>query len=222
MLSPEIYRFITDLSENNYREWFQENKTRYQQCKENLLHNLEIIIHEVGKFDKSILGNKPGDCIFRINRDIRFSNNKEPYKTNFGAFIAPGGRNKGKAGYYVHIEPGNSFLAGGIYMPSSPVLKAIRKEIFENYTEFLAIVQDKEFIHQFGGITGDKLKTRPVGFPEDFEGLEYLKFKHYTVIKSCPESDFTSDHFIADTANAFCTLFPLNQFLNEAIENMEE
>lgn len=222
MLSPEIYRFISDLSKNNYREWFQENKTRYQNCKENFLQNLEIIIHEVGKFDKSIPGIAPGDCVFRINRDIRFSNNKEPYKTNFGAFIAPGGQNNGKAGYYIHIEPGNSFLAGGIYMPSSPVLKAIRREVFENYAEFLAIVQQKEFIQHFGGISGDKLKMRPAGFPENFEGMEYLKFKHFTVMKVCSESDLTSEHFIADTVNVFKALFPLNRFLNEAIEKVEE
>ena len=222
MFDPDILTFLKDLKQNNNRDWFQANKATYQACKDNFISNIELIIHTVSQFDNSVAGLAPKDCIFRINRDIRFSKDKSPYKTNFGAFIAPGGRNKGKAGYYVHIEPGNAFLAGGIYMPPSPVLKAIRQEIFENFEEFRQIVEDKTFVKHFKYIDADKLKTKPKGFPDDFEGLEYLKFKHYTVLKSINDKDFLQPDFMNVVKEVFEALFTLNRFLNYAIEPVLE
>jgi uncharacterized protein (TIGR02453 family) len=218
MFSADIYSFLTDLSSHNYKEWFHGNKQRYQACRENFIHNLEIIIHELSQIDKSVAGQEPKNCVFRINRDIRFSKDKSPYKINFGAFIAPGGRNSGSAGYYLHLQPGNSFLAGGIYMPPSPVLKAIRQEIYENFDEFREIVTTPDFVNTFNGIDAEKLKTKPKGFPKDFEGMEYLKFKHFTVLKSYPDPDFTSSEFINEIKKVFRVLYPLNRFLNYAIK----
>ncbi len=218
MISPEIYKFLNNLAANNNREWFQDNKKVYQECKESFSYVVELLIHLTAKIDSSVKGLTPKDCIFRINRDIRFSKDKSPYKTNFGAFIAPGGRNRGTGGYYIHVEPNYSMLAGGIYMPASPVLKAIRQEIFDNYDEFLSIVSDEEFVACFNGIEGEKLKTKPKGFPDDFVGIEYLKFKHYGVQCMYNDKEMQSDNFVNEVKRVFGLIYPLNRFLNYAIK----
>jgi uncharacterized protein (TIGR02453 family) len=214
MISKETYQFLKDLQNNNYKEWFQENRKTYDACRQHFVHVVELLIHEVSQFDRSVSGNSPKNCIFRINRDVRFSKDKSPYKTNFGAFITPGGRNAGKAGYYLHVEPEGSFLAGGIYMPPSPVLKAIRKEIFENYEEFLEIIKEKDFVKYYGDFEGERLKRCPRGFPEDFEGIEYLKLKHFTVMDSKPDKDLMNADFFNTAIEEFEALYPLNRFLN--------
>jgi uncharacterized protein (TIGR02453 family) len=220
MIHPDTYSFLTELSANNNKEWFDANRKRYEQIKQNISHVAEIIIHEVSGIDKSVLGLQPKDCVFRINRDIRFSADKSPYKTNSGIFVCPGGKNSWNAGYYLHIEPGNSFLSGGIYMPSSPALKAIREEIFNNYDDFLEIVKDKSFVSNFGEFWGDRLKTKPKGFPDDFAGMEYLKLKQFTVLKSMSEKVMTSEKLLDEIRVTYKALFPLNRFLNQAIMEM--
>ncbi len=222
MINSSTFAFLNDLKANNNREWFHDNKKRYDEARQNFIHVLEILIHEIGQFDSSIKGQLPKDALFRINRDIRFSKDKSPYKTNIGAFITPKGRNSGYAGYYVHLEPDNSFLAGGIYMPPSPILKSIRQEIFENFDEFKSIVENAEFKNQFGEeLYGDKLKTRPKGFPEDFIGMEYLRFKHFTVAKSVSDIFMTNGDFLRNTLDTFKILYLFNRFLNYAVVNTE-
>jgi uncharacterized protein (TIGR02453 family) len=220
MIQAEIFDFLKSLKENNNKEWFQANKKVYENHKQDFNHFVELVIHTINKFDKSVAGLEPKNCTYRINRDIRFSNDKSPYKTNMGAFIVPGGKNSGMAGYYIHFEPGSSFLSGGIYMPSSPALKAIRNEILDNYDEFLSIINHKDFKKHFGGeLWGEKLKTRPVGFPEGFEGMEYLKFKHYTVLKEKKDKEMVHPDFIHEVEEAFKALYPLNRFLNQAVRD---
>jgi uncharacterized protein (TIGR02453 family) len=122
------------------------------------------------------------------------------------------------AGYYLHVEPKQSFLAGGIYMPPSPVLKAIRQEIFENYDEFLKIIENKDFVKYFKAIKGDRLKTKPKGFPDDFEGLEYLKFKDYNVIDTKTDAELMDKDFFSKAIVEYKAMFEFNRFLNSAIE----
>lgn len=221
MINPDIYSFLGELKNNNNKEWFQDNKIRYEACRKGFIQFLEIIIHEISQFDSSIKGQLPKNCLFRINRDIRFSKDKSPYKTNIGAFITPGGRNSGRAGYYIHLEPGSSFLAGGIYMPPSPVLKAIRQEIFENLEEFESIVKNEDFIRHFGEeFHGEKLKTKPKGFPDDFPGLEYLRYKHYTVAKEKTDKEMLSENILNEIIEVFESMYPLNRFLNQVINEL--
>ena len=125
----QVFQFLQDLSENNNREWFHNNKKRYDESREKVLFITEVLINEIRKFDSEIPLLEPKDCLFRIFRDVRFSNDKRPYKTNFGSFIAKGGRKSMYAGYYFHIEPDTSFVGGGIYMPDAEHLKAIREYI---------------------------------------------------------------------------------------------
>jgi uncharacterized protein (TIGR02453 family) len=218
MITAQILDFLQDLKKNNNRDWFHSQKSRYNQCRDGFLHFTEILIHEISQFDPSIKGQLPKDCVFRINRDIRFSKDKSPYKTNMGAFITPGGRNGGLAGYYLHLEPGASMIAGGIYMPPSPVLKTIRQEIHDNLEEFEEILKDNTFIQYFGTeLWGEKLKTKPKGFDENFRGLEYLKYKHYTVSNNKTDNEIVSENLVNDVIAVFKAMHPFNRFINNAI-----
>jgi uncharacterized protein (TIGR02453 family) len=217
MITSETYDFLRELKENNNREWFDSNRKRYEKIRENLVQVTEILIHEISQIDRSVAGLVPKDCLFRINRDIRFSNDKSPYKTNMGVFIAPGGKNSINAGYYMHIEPGGSFIGGGIYMPPSPVLKTIREEILNNYEEFTEIISHKDFTSNFSTFWGEKLKTKPKGFPDDFEGIEYLRLKNYTVLKEMNDKQMISSTLIDTIKKVFGALYPLNRFINNAI-----
>lgn len=222
MINPELFRFLKELKKNNYKEWFDENRFLYNSLRKEFEQFINLVIAEIGQFDRLSAQTTASASIFRINRDIRFSNNKEPYKTNFGAFIAKGGRKGQNAGYYVHIEPGECFLAGGIYMPSAPVLKAIRSEIFENLDAFRQIVNARSFKQHFGTeFWGDKLSSAPRGFPKDFEGLDYLKYKHYTIFKQEPDNIYTKPTLMKEIKNVFQAMAGFNSFLNHAVEDTE-
>ncbi len=157
--------------------------------------------------------------MFRINRDIRFSKDKSPYKTNFGGFIASGGKKSSHAGYYLHIENNHSFVGGGIYCPPSDVLKAVRKEIFYNPDKFKAIINDPVFIEHFKEIWDDnKLKKGPKDFPKDFPDLELLKFRNYTVGHYMSNDVVISSDFFGYAVERFKAMYSLNRFLNEAID----
>ena len=218
MISKDLLQFLSDLKKNNNTEWFHANKPRYQQVRKEFEQFIAHIIADIALFDSSVKNLEPKHCIFRINRDIRFSNDKSPYKTNFGGFIVPGGKNAGYAGYYIHIEPGNCFLAGGIYMPPPEQLKAVRTEIYENTEEFKKILNSKEFTKHFKEISDEgKLKTAPKGFPKDFEDVDLLKHKHYTVLKTIKDDLVGSDKYIQEIRETFKALYPFNQFINEGI-----
>ena len=219
MSNHPLITFLENLSKNNNKEWFHDHKSEYQELRNEFKQYIAILIAEIAHFDEPVKYLESKDCIFRINRDIRFSKDKRPYKNNFGAFIAPGGKNNGYAGYYFHIEPGNSFIAGGIYMPSSASLKAIRYEIYDNIDEFKDILQDADFKRHFRGLDNiEMLKTAPKGFPKDFKDIKLLNHKHYTVSKPIDENSLFTDQFTEEILNAYQSLYPFNFFLNDAIE----
>jgi len=216
----EIFNFLTTLRENNNREWFLENKVRYNQHRDSYAQFIELLIFEISQFDGTVKGLLPKDCIYRINRDIRFSKDKSPYKTHFGAYIVPGGKKSGKAGYYFHIEPGNSLVAGGIYMPETTVLKRIRQDIYENFDEFNSIVTEEKFVSTFGGLKGDKLKTPPRGFPKDSTGIEYLKFKQFGAVAEITDEDMMVPNLLDKVISKFRVLSSLILYLNHIVEDV--
>jgi uncharacterized protein (TIGR02453 family) len=222
MISKDTFQFLQQLKKNNHKEWFDENRALYTSLRKEFENFINLVIGEISQFDKEASQTTAKASIFRINRDIRFSNDKLPYKTNFGAFMAKGGRKGANAGYYIHIEPGACFLAGGIYMPSGPMLKAIRNEIFENFDEFSSIIHKESFIRHFGHeFWGDKLITAPKGFPKDFRGIEYLKYKHYTLVKNEPDKIYISSGFINEIRDVFQAMVLFNNFLNRAVEEVD-
>jgi uncharacterized protein (TIGR02453 family) len=219
MMHKETFQFLKSLKNNNNREWFDVNRSWYAAVRKGFEMFVESTIARIAQFDRDIAVSTAKEAIFRINRDIRFSKDKSPYKTNFGAFIAKGGRKSLHAGYYIHVEPGGSFLAGGIYMPSPPVLRAIRIEIHENLEEFTEIIKKPSFTLHFGTeFWGDKLKTAPKGFPKDAPGIEYLKCKHFTVAKNEADTLVASQQYQDEVFAVFRALYPLNRFLNHAVD----
>ena len=151
--------FLSDLKKNNDRDWFKTNQAFYTDAKNNFENLIQEIINKIIEFEPVMKGLDSKSCIYRLNRDIRFSKDKSPYKPNFGAFIVRGGKNNlhNLAGYYIHLEPGNCFVAGGAYMPPSPWLAAIREKIDQESEVFKKIIAQKEFIRYFGQISGEKL-----------------------------------------------------------------
>ena len=211
-----IYHFLIDLKFNNNRNWFKENEERYKKARQEFIRFINQLIVELKKMDKSIDVESAKDCLFRINRDVRFSKNKEPYKTNFGAVIAPGGKKSNYGGYYVHIEPDNSFLGGGVYMPAPSDLKAIRQSIFEDSKRIKAVLNNSTFKQYFNGFEGDRLKTAPKGFPKDFEDIGLLQPKHYAVIHRTDEQ-FWKENPMQNSMKVFKALYPLNRYLNAIV-----
>ncbi|WP_372754957.1 DUF2461 domain-containing protein [Labilibaculum sp.] len=220
MLNKNIYAFLLELRENNNREWFHTNKNKYKQAKEDFELFTALCIEQLKKIDPDLGALRAKDCIFRIFRDVRFSNDKRPYKTHFGAFLAKNGRKSQYGGYYIHVEPEGSFLGGGCYQPASPALKAIRKEIFHNPLEFKAIISNKEFTSHYPELYGEKLKTAPRGYPKDFEHINLLNFKNYAVVRSVSDEIVQSEQFSEEILKSFASLQPLNAFLNEILEDL--
>lgn len=208
--------FLTGVKSNNNREWFNANRPHYLDAKENFESFVQQIIDKIVLFDPIIKGLEAKSCVFRINRDIRFSNDKSPYKSHFGAFIIRGGKQNGDkfAGYYFHIEPGKSIMAGGAYTPPSPWLSAIREKISERPQEFIKITSAKDFVKYFGSVDGEKLKTAPKGYPKDHPHIELLKLKSYLVVNEATDKLVLSNDFQDHVIKVFKTMKPLNDYLN--------
>ena len=210
-----ILEYLKDLKNNNNREWFQANKNRYTQAKIQFEDFIDKLIPGLRKIDPLIDTITAKDCAFRIYRDVRFSTDKSPYKTSMGAYIARGGKGSMLAGYYVHVEPGASMLAGGLYMPQAEILKKVREEIYYQADEFKRIVYDQKFVEIFGKIDDpEKLKKPPKGFPGDFPDIELLKFRNYAVMHPVDDNLLTNEHYIEYSLGVFSHLHPLNEWFN--------
>ena len=213
-MQSSTLQFLRTLEKNNNREWFNENKITYQEAQQDVISFVEKLIEEMVVFDEEIGKADAKKSLFRIYRDTRFSKDKSPYKTNFGASLGMG-KGSQKAGYYLHIEPGKSFLAGGIYMPESSVLKEIRKEISAFGEEFLTIVEKDEFRNYFRGLSvEDKLKKVPQGFEKDDKMAEFLKLKHYIVTHPVSDEQLLNENAAKEFAKIYKAMKPLNDFLN--------
>ena len=213
MLQPSTLKFLKDLKKNNDRGWFQKNKNAYESAKKDFEDFLQKLIPAIAKFDPSVNGLQPKDCIFRIYRDVRFSKNKAPYKNHFGAYIAAGGRKSMKPGYYFHIEPKNSIAAGGAYMPPPAELKAIRQEIDYNFDAFKKLITKKDFVKYFGTMQGEKVKTTPKGYDKTNPAIEFLKHKDFLAVHSVADEKLVQKNAVTYMANAYQKMHDFNKFL---------
>ena len=206
-------QFLRNLEKNNNRDWFNENKTLYQEAQQDVISFVEKLMEEMADFDEEMGKLDAKKSVFRIYRDTRFSKDKTPYKTNFGAGLGMGKGNK-ISGYYLHIEPGKSFLAGGVYKPEPSVLKTIRQEISAFGDEFKAILEQDEFRNYFRGLSvEDKLKKVPQGFEKDDKMAEYLKLKHFIVTHPVSDEQLLSENAVKEFTKIFKAMKPLNDFL---------
>ncbi|NOR74551.1 MAG: TIGR02453 family protein [Draconibacterium sp.] len=214
----KVLQFLQELSENNNREWFNDNRKRYHENRDKIIFLTDILINEIKKFDPEITGTSPKDCMFRIFRDVRFSKNKEPYKTNFGSFIAKGGRKSIYPGYYLHIEPKESFAGGGIFMPQAPQLKTIRTYMAEHAPDFREIINEDSFKNTFHEMYDHQLKIAPKGFPKDHEFIDLLRYKSFAFTSRIQNKIIEGDNFIEHTVHTFRELHKANIFLYDALE----
>ena len=215
-IKKTTFEFLTAVKSNNNRDWFNANRMMYDQAKKNFESFVQEIIDRIILFEPIMKGLEAKSCVYRINRDIRFSNDKSPYKSHFGAFIVRGGKQNGDkyAGYYFHIEPGKSILAGGAYTPPAPWLSAIREKISDSPDEYIKITKAKDFVKYFGSVDGEKLKTAPKGYPKDHPNIELINFKSYLVVNEVTDKLALSSDFQDHVINVFKAMKPLNDYLN--------
>ncbi len=207
-------KFLTQLAKNNNKEWFDTNRKTYDGIKVEFATLVQSVIDKNTLFDNDLKGLEPKQCIFRINKDVRFSKDKSPYKTTIGASINPGGKKSMIAGYYLHIEPNKSFLAGGCYMPMPETLAAIRQEIDYNTTDFKKIISAKDFKTYFKELSqDDKLKTAPKGYDKNHADISLLQHKHFVVAHNLTDEQVCNKNFAAYASKVFKAMLPLNEFL---------
>ncbi len=217
MLAKETIEFLKKLDKNNNRDWFIANKPAFVAANDNVIAVTGELIDRVARFDPAVAGIDPKSCVFRIYRDVRFSTDKSPYKTNLGAFIAPGGKKAMMPGYYFHIQPRMFFAAAGKHMPDSAELLKIRNAIASNTKEFLKIVEAKSFKSRFAELDGDRLSRPPKGFDAEHPAIEYLKLKSFTVSQAFSATDAVSKDYPKMLADSFKASYPLVTFLRTAL-----
>lgn len=218
MITSATLKFLSSLKKNNNKDWFEKHKDEYLSAKENMETVVTEIIKEIGKFDKPIANVPAKSCVFRIYKDVRFSKDKTPYKTNMGAGINAGGKKAIEPGYYLHIEPGNSFIAGGMWMPPSEELKKIRQEIDYNPKPLKKVLANPAFKKYFGGLSPDyKLKTTPKGYDKEHPEIELLRYNSFIVWHKFPDKVITSKSFVKEVSGGAKIMKPFLDFLNVAI-----
>lgn len=222
MLEPQTLKFLSQLKKNNNKPWFDAHRPQYEAARIDFSNFINLVIDAVQKSDTTVTGLTSKDCMFRINRDIRFSNDKTPYKAHFGASIKRGGRKSPFAGYYFHCEPGGqSFVGGGLWMPEAPALKAVRQEIDYNWDEFKRILNAKELKATYKDLyKGDdqRLSTVPKGYEKNNPALEYLKLKSFIGEAKIADEELTKATLHKKTVAAFMALQPLLNFINRTME----
>lgn len=212
------FSFLRNLAENNDRSWFEQHKGEYLRAKDAAEVFFQRCIEAFGQ--SYPLGELSArQSIYRIYRDVRFSKNKNPYKTNFAALIAAGGRKSTSVfAWYLHLEPGNSFLASGNYEPTPEQLASIRQEIVYNAGEFRSILNAKDIGGYFGEIQGKRLKTAPKGFSRDHPEIEFLRLTQLYFMKTYNDAEIQSAAFPQRFSEDAQKLLPFLQFLQRAVE----
>ncbi len=214
-------KFLKDLARNNNREWFEKNKARYNEIKEDFEVFVSALLNDMIEFDSSLAGLNPKKLIFRIYRDVRFSKDKSPYKKNLSAAFSSEGKGLGTPGYYFHIQPnGESFVGIGLFQPIPEKLAKILQEIDYNGDKLKKVFNEKKFKKNYSKFWDeDKLKTMPKGYPKDHHYVEWLKLKSFIVVHSFKDTEVTAKNFRKKLAEVLGSGKPLNDFLKEAVHD---
>ena len=224
MLSKDTLQFLDDLKANNNRDWFLDNKKRYETFKKDYQQLVADFLDAMKPLDPSLEMLEVKNCTFRINRDIRFSKDKSPYKSHLGVWLSSGAKNQNRSGYYVHIEKGASFIAGGLYCPQPDYLKKMRKEIAFFHDDLDEILNEKKFKKEFGDFDRNEantLKNPPRGYEKDHPAIELLKLKSFESSQKFDISEITKKDFVATMSQKLIALKPLNDFINRALTSDE-
>ncbi len=218
-IDNQVFAFLQKLENHNDREWFATHKDEYQQARHNVEVFVDALIAKIISFDDSIVGNSGKNCIFRIYRDVRFSLDKSPYKRHFGAYIAPGGKNVNRAGYYIHIQDNNSLLAAGLWCPENKILKKIRQELYYAPEDLLSILQQQSFKKEWQTLSEEgMLKRSPRDYPADFQYIDLLKYRSFCVEKSLSNKQVCTSDFLQVCEQAFLSAKDLVKYMNYLIK----
>ena len=212
-IQKDTLQFLTELKDNNDRDWFNKNKDRYVAANENFISFIQLLINEASRFDPLMAGLDAKKTVFRIYRDTRFAKDTSPYKANFGAWLSARDFRQGIAGYYFHLQPGGSFIAGGGHMPEPARLKTLRQELSHNGDAFLQIINNTNFKKKLE-LRGDKTSKVPPGFEKDDPMIEFIKFKELMVHHQIDDQTVVSDNFVAYCTDIVSIMAPFNSFLN--------
>lgn len=222
MNTQAILDFLRQLIVNNNREWFNQHKQLYLDCKADFESFVNQYIDKLSVAEPGLRGLTAQECEWRIYRDTRFSADKTPYKDHFGAFLAPhGGKKSPYGGYYLHLTPNGCMFAGGIWGPEKNLLQALRQSVLDNYDELEQITQNPHFRKYFSGFdTYYQLSRTPLGFPRDFCHDDWLRLKAYTV--TCPLTDeqVSDPQFLDLLMDISLATKPLNDFLNYTVDEL--
>ncbi len=221
MLQAATIKFLKDLTKNNNKSWFEAHRAAFEAAKKDFEDFIASILQGYAEKDDEIATLKAKECTFRINRDVRFSKNKSPYKNNMGASINRGGKKSIFAGYYFHCQPGESFVGGGLWMPAPAEIKNIRQEIDYCFDEFKGIVHSKKFKSVYGDLDNSAeftLVNIPKGYEKDNPAEAYLKLKSWIAIRPVTDEELSSKALYKKVIESFETLKPLVKFVNRAIE----
>lgn len=212
-------KFLTSLAKNNNREWFNSRKEEYLEIKDKISRLTAELINEVATFDPDASYLSVADCTYRIYRDTRFSSDKTPYKTHIGIFICPPyGKKSNRMGYYLHIEPGNCFVAGGTVCLPSKTVTAIRKSIYDNVEEYLEIVNHPEFRAAYPKVGDNEVKTAPKGFKKDWPYIELVRPRDFCVSHLLSDIEMCESDLAGKVGKLFKLTKPFNDFVNYTID----
>lgn len=224
----EILQFLRDLSCNNNKEWFTANKQRYQEVLQTWHGFCEALICEIGKYDPDIAKLTIKDCTYRIYRDTRFSNDKSPYKTHFGVFLAKGGKKSMHAGYYFHIGTGEDqayphghMIAAGNYCYEPQVIKILREDISYGWEEFIETVLDQAD-PSFAVDMDGALKKVPKEYPADAPYADFMRLKSYCLFTHVDDSFILQPNLVERVSQLFLTAKPFNDYINRAVDYARE
>jgi uncharacterized protein (TIGR02453 family) len=213
----DTVNFLRDLRANNDRAWFEQNRPRWDSARGHFEDFVTELIVRCGDFEDlgSVTAN---DCMYRIYRDVRFSPDKTPYKTNLGAVIGKGGRKTIGRSYYVQIGPeGESMIAAGLYMPSKEQLEMMRRAIANDSSKLRKVLNKRDFKRYFSGLEGEQLKTAPQGYRKDHPDIDLLRYKQFLASAPLSEAQVLSDELVDYVAGGFKALKPLETYIHEVL-----
>ncbi|PLK43671.1 DUF2461 domain-containing protein [Emticicia sp. TH156] len=220
MPNQHTLQFLKNLEENNNREWFQANRKDYEIAKQEFEHFCQEVLNGLCAFQEDLLNTRVKDCIFRINRDIRFSKDKSPYKNHFSAAFGPGGRNSGRIDFYLQVESGNrSLLGGGMWEPTAAHLASFRQEIDYNPEHLKGIIFNETFKSYYNQVSAQKVKLVPKGYTANHPDIELLKCKTLFYNHQYPDTEVLSPNFAKEVVKGCFILKPYLDYLNELFYN---
>jgi uncharacterized protein (TIGR02453 family) len=222
LIQKSTLDFLKALKKNNNKTWFDQNRERYNSAKNNFDEFVALLLEQMMLFDEDLKELSSKNCTFRINRDIRFSKDKTPYKINLSASFNKGGKKSVDAGYYFHLQPGgNSFVGGGLWMPEAIELKKLRQEIDYCFPEFKKIISASSFKKYYSELEKEEkqmLVNIPKGYEKENPAADFLRMKSFIATKNLSDEEVTSVNLVKETTQAFKALMPLIKFINRSFE----